>query len=384
MQNWPQTLGYRIDFFTIFSLLGIAQGIFLVGFFLSKKGNLVYRYTGFFLLCVLLTSLEILLCYSGAIVHIPHYVDFSEPCNFLVSPLLYLAVAALVSKHPKNWYWHFIPFVIYFLNHLFFLFQSENFKLNAFRWAYHPELPELPNEQHFTDDFLGIKKYVNELALLQGFIYLIPILIYLKQYFKEKQKSFWKTINQVKYRWFFAFLGLQFLDQFLYLFKTFFAFRDALDNFSASYQSLIIYIINFFVIKDAIFYNQQRPEKKYEKSALSDARMTIILKKLTVEMETHRPYLNTDLSLKILAEQIKVSPHHLSQVLNSKLEKTYYEWIATYRVEAAKFLLQSKNHNHYKLEEIGRLSGFNSRSAFYKAFKKLEQCTPAEFKAKVT
>ena len=92
---------------------------------------------------------------------------------------MYLAIAALVGKHPKNWYWHFIPFVIYFLNHSFFLFQSENFKLNAFRWSYHPELPELPNEQHFTDDFLGINKYVNELALLQGFIYLVPIFIYL-------------------------------------------------------------------------------------------------------------------------------------------------------------------------------------------------------------
>ena len=93
--------------------------------------------------------------------------------------------------------------------------------------------------------------------------------------------------------------------------------------------------------------------------------------------------MDTTLSLKILAEKISVSPHHLSQVLNSKLEKTYYEWIATYRVEAVKSLLESKDHHHYKLEEIGRLLGFNSRSAFYKAFKKLENCTPAEFRAKV-
>jgi len=380
MRNWPETLGYRIDIFTVFSLLGIAQGIFLVGFFLSKKNDLVYRYTGFFLCCTILISLEILLCYSGVIVHIPHYVDFSEPFNFLIAPFLYLAVTAFIGKHPKHWYWHLLPFVIYLLNHQFFLFQSENFKLNAFRWAYHPELPELPNEQYFTDDFLGIKKYVNQLALMQGFIYIIPIFSYLRGYFQNQKKSFWATVNQVRFRWFFVFLCLQFLDQLLYLFKVMFVFRDALDNLSASYQSFIIYVINFFVINDAIFQNPQRSEKKYEKSSLSDAQMTTILKKLFTEMKTNQPYLKTDLSLKTLAEQISVSPHHLSQVLNSKLGKNYYEWIATYRINAAKSLLQSEDYQHYKLEEIGRLAGFSSRSGFYKAFKKTEKCTPAEFK----
>jgi len=45
--------------------------------------------------------------------------------------------------------------------------------------------------------------------------------------------------------------------------------------------------------------------------------------------------------------------------------------------------LESKDYEHYKLAEIGKLAGFNSRSVFYKAFKKIEGCSPSEFKIKL-
>jgi len=34
MEYWPDTLGYRVDFFTIFILLGMVQSFFLAIFFL--------------------------------------------------------------------------------------------------------------------------------------------------------------------------------------------------------------------------------------------------------------------------------------------------------------------------------------------------------------
>ena len=100
-------------------------------------------------------------------------------------------------------------------------------------------------------------------------------------------------------------------------------------------------------------------------------------------MEQEQPYLNPKLTLKKLAERINVSPHHLSQVLNEQLNKTYYEWIAAYRVAAAKDLMIAQKHIHYKLEEIGTLAGFNSRSVFYKAFKKIEGVAPSVFRDKL-
>lgn len=383
MEYWPDTLGYRIDFFTIFSLLGVAQGFFLVFFFLfgQPAKSLVNRYIGLAILGISLVVLEIFLCYSGAIVHIPHYVDFSEPFNFLLAPFIYLAITSLVNKHPKNWYWHLLPFVIYFGNHLFFLFQSEAFKLNAFRYAYHPDLPELPNKQFFTDDLLGIKMYVNQLSILQTFFYFFPAFQHLKSFFKTNNYlHLWTVLGVEKYRWFFVFLYLQLGSYGLWIFKVLFVFRDSWDNVSAALQTLTIYAVNFFVMKDAIFQRQKSVDKKYQKSALSKAQGKAMLQKLAEEMTNNQPYLNPKLTLKSLAERINISPHNLSQVLNEQLNKTYYEWIAEYRVAAAKDLMIAQKYAHYKLEEIGTLAGFNSRSVFYKAFKKIEGVAPSKFR----
>lgn len=382
MEYWPDTLGYRIDFFTIFIFLGMVQSFFLAGFFLLGK-NRRYQYLGAILFAAALVMTEIFLCYSGVIVHIPHFVDLSEPFNFFIPAAIYLMIASLVGKHPKNWYWHFLPFGFYFLYHFNFFLQDEVFKLNAFRNAYHDYLPELPSHQPFHADPWGIKTYVNELGVLQSILYALPIYQLLADFFKQ-QKDFWKTILNPIYRWCFAFLFLKLLATTLWLSKVIFDVGDAWDNIGAAFDTFTIYALNFFILKDGLLQKENRPEKKYQKSTLSQTQMERILLKLNTEMREEQPYLNPKLTLNTLAERINVSPHHLSQVLNEQLHKTYYEWIAEYRVSAAKDLLTSKKYTHYKLEEIGKLAGFNSRSVFYKAFKKLEGVAPSKFREKVT
>ncbi|MFK7982871.1 MAG: AraC family transcriptional regulator, partial [Saprospiraceae bacterium] len=93
---------------------------------------------------------------------------------------------------------------------------------------------------------------------------------------------------------------------------------DAWDNIGAAFDTFTIYALNFFILKDGLLQKQNRPEKKYQKSTLSEAQMKGILLKLTTEMEQQQPYLNSKLTLKKLAERIKVSPHHLSQILNEQ------------------------------------------------------------------
>lgn len=383
MENWPETLGYRIDFFTLFMILGIAQGVFLSAFFLCSK-NLVHKYLGAILFAIAFMISEVFLCYSGVIVHIPHYVDLTEPFNFFVPAAIYLMIAAWVDQHPKNWYWHFLPFLFYLAYHFCFYLQNEPFKLNAFRDAYHGYLPELPFEQQYSADPWYIKKYVNGLSVLFYFLYVYPIYHLLKTYFNHKK------INQQWFfaperRWLFVFLGFKFFILILWLFKNILEIRDTWDNVGAALETLNIYVLNFFILKDGLLpiFKEKAIAKKYQKSSLSKSQMKRILEKLTNEMAINQPYLNPKLTLKILASTINVSPHHLSQVLNEELQQTYYEWIATYRVNAAKKILAAKEYNHYKLEEIGKLAGFNSRSVFYKAFKKIEGCSPSEFKEKL-
>lgn len=383
MEYWPDTLGYRIDFFTIFILLGIVQGLFLSTFFLfgTAAKRLENQYLGWILFAGSLVILEIFLCYSGAIVHIPHFVDLTEPINFLIAPLTYLMVAVLAGKHPKNWYWHLAPFVCYFLYHFCFVFQPEVFKLNAFRHSYHAYLPELPNQQLFHADPFCIKAYVNELGVLQSLLYAFPIFSLLKNYLAQAKTTTFSSIwKSKKHRWLVVFLSLKLIATFLWLFKVCFVFRDSMDNVGATLDTCIIYVLNFFVLKDGLLFQQKVSDKKYQKSSLSEAQMVNMLKKLKKEMQQQKTYLDSDLSLKKLAHKVNISPHHVSQVLNEQLQKSYYEWIAEYRVNAAKQFINAKEYEHYKLEAIGKMAGFNSRSVFYKSFKKLEGVSPAVFK----
>ncbi|WP_245776558.1 helix-turn-helix transcriptional regulator [Spirosoma endophyticum] len=107
-----------------------------------------------------------------------------------------------------------------------------------------------------------------------------------------------------------------------------------------------------------------------------------ILQKLTRLMEEQKPYLQSDLSLSKLAGQLNTSPHHLSQLLNDRLDQSFFDMLATYRVREAQLLLNDPATAHLKIDEIAERVGYNSTSAFHTAFKRLTNQTPAQFRAK--
>ena len=53
-------------------------------------------------------------------------------------------------------------------------------------------------------------------------------------------------------------------------------------------------------------------------------------------------------------------------------------FVNEYRINQAKELIVTDKH--LKLESIGYACGFNSKSTFYSAFKKITGMTPAQFK----
>ena len=95
-------------------------------------------------------------------------------------------------------------------------------------------------------------------------------------------------------------------------------------------------------------------------------------------MDTEKPFLQPDFSLPQLADRLKLSVHVVSQVINDSLQKSFFEMTAEYRIEIAKQLL--KDQPNIKIEEIAGQVGYNSKSSFNTAFKKLTGKTPSEFR----
>ncbi len=84
-------------------------------------------------------------------------------------------------------------------------------------------------------------------------------------------------------------------------------------------------------------------------------------------------------SLNSLAEQLGIPSRQLSQLINEKLDKSFYDLINFYRIEEAKRQLSDESGDKSILEIIYDI-GFNTKSSFNRAFKKETGMTPSEFK----
>ena len=104
--------------------------------------------------------------------------------------------------------------------------------------------------------------------------------------------------------------------------------------------------------------------------------------KLIHHMEINKPYLNPLLSLNSLADEISISPKHLSQIINNSFQQNFYYYINSYRIEEVKDKLSDKTimQSSNNILEIAYEAGFNSKNTFNSAFKKITGMTPSEFK----
>lgn len=120
---------------------------------------------------------------------------------------------------------------------------------------------------------------------------------------------------------------------------------------------------------------KRRQQKSYlqntDKSELQQKVETLI---------TDGIYLDSELTLQKLAGRVGVTPHQLSEYINKHFDKNFTAFINQHRVTKAKELLLSKNN--FTIEAIAFEVGFNSKSAFNAAFRKLESMSPSEFKNK--
>jgi len=103
--------------------------------------------------------------------------------------------------------------------------------------------------------------------------------------------------------------------------------------------------------------------------------------KETVEkhLNDKKPYLNPDLDLNSLAQELGMKPKILSQVINEGFQTNYYDFINSYRIRDAKELLL--NFREMSIKEIMYEVGFNSRSVFNTVFKKKTGSTPTRFRS---
>lgn len=123
-------------------------------------------------------------------------------------------------------------------------------------------------------------------------------------------------------------------------------------------------------------------KQKARVSSLNPEETGEYIRKLRYLLEVDNVYKDPDLTIKMLATKLAISPRYLSEIINDELKMNFYEFINEYRIKQAQLILKAPETRDRSVIDIASDVGYNSKSAFNRAFKLFSGVTPSEFRKK--
>ncbi len=359
-------------------IAGISIAFFISALLLVKRNKSKSDY--FLLVWMLLNAAHLgfhYLNFTDNMYAYPHLLGIQLPFPLFQGVLLYFYVASVTNQGPKkNWhYWlHLIPAGLAYLYLIRFFVLPASEKIEVFKMQ--------GGEEH------ALFMMVLQLAVfVSGIIYVLWCSKLLLNHKKNIRKQF-SDIEEINLSWLqFLVLGLGIVWCLVIITQ----------NDTLIYQAVAVFVIliGFFGVQQKNIFNEtkrqfesqvkveantEKTEKdKYQNSGLSDSLANDQYEKLTSLMQEEELYKNAALSLGDLASAMDLHPNYLSQVINEKGGKSFYDFVNQYRVEAFKKLLEEKAHEKYTLMTLAFDCGFNSKSTFNRYFKKMTGQTPTQY-----
>lgn len=122
-------------------------------------------------------------------------------------------------------------------------------------------------------------------------------------------------------------------------------------------------------------------EMAYATSKLGDVDVESAVDKLEQLVKDESVYQNENLNLNSLAELLELTPHQLSELINTHFGMGFPRYLRERRVTVAKQLLASEPDS--SILAISMMAGFKSQSSFYTAFKEATGESPGKFRNKI-
>lgn len=95
--------------------------------------------------------------------------------------------------------------------------------------------------------------------------------------------------------------------------------------------------------------------------------------------QIRKTYMSDEISLNTVAAEVGMSPSYFSSIFSKEMGKTFVEYLTEIRMDRAKELLMCSS---MKISEIGYEVGYKDPHYFSYIFKKTQNCTPKEFRAR--
>lgn len=117
---------------------------------------------------------------------------------------------------------------------------------------------------------------------------------------------------------------------------------------------------------------------RYENSLLKGVDHQVVLDRLDYLMAEEKVYIDCELTVQKLSTMLKLTPHHLSGILNAKKNMNFRSLVNSYRIKEA--MNQMAEHPEMNILEIALASGFNSKSSFNAVFLNSMGTTPSDYR----
>lgn len=143
--------------------------------------------------------------------------------------------------------------------------------------------------------------------------------------------------------------------------------------------TLIGFLVYFSILSPEIFKSFKG---KYFASGLDAKKSQELSKKITDLLYLDDRYLDSEITLQDISEELHTSPKKISQAINQNLGSNFYDYINTLRITKAKDMLSSAASEKTAIKHIMYDCGFNNKVTFNKAFKERTGVTPSEFRKK--
>lgn len=318
----------------------------------------------------------------GLLDNFPHAVRIYVIGSLLIGPVTYFYVRTSTEKEfrltPKM-SWHFVPVIFDFIFQLPFYTLAGEDKLAYFNNFFLEGSSQQPL-------WLTLFKILHILCYL---LLSIRIVINYKNHLNNRAS----LIDVTFHRWLFLFCLALIVQQIgAFIFNIINA--DAATAFVIGWLFMVIATaFSLLIIKPSLFgqfphqmsaeSSKAAEKRKYENSKLKSTEKDKYVEDLQRYIAAYKPFLEPELTLTQLAEKVKIPMHHLSQVINEKLDSNFMDFINSYRVKAAQELLVDPKLSHYTIVSIAYEAGFSAKSTFYAVFKKHAGMTPSQYRKQV-
>ncbi|OFX87181.1 MAG: hypothetical protein A2W99_07540 [Bacteroidetes bacterium GWF2_33_16] len=340
-------------------------------FYLTKNGN--RRVNIILSVLILLFGFQIIYSFALSAFGYIYFINghkilyLIRQTSLLIGPIIYLYLHAFLRnrKIKSDDLLHAIPF----LGMLLFLGIYFN-KLN-----------------HFIIWEVRLDLYNTILILIHNLIYIILSILYLKK-IHYSIKGLFKNLKTSSPIGWLQFLLLGFIILWIINLNSFAIYMYVKQPGWCAYNASMYALTSFSFLISIMFFLVLKPDiyfyiNKYRNSSINNSVKKKYVQSLIAYMEIKSPYLEPEISIEKVANDLSINSRTLSQIINESFKNNFNGYMNEFRLKESMRQLSDTN-NRKTILEILYNSGFNSKSVFYAEFKKRTGLTPQEYRARYT